>query len=120
MADNNFMRLVKSYFNFYFRTKKTKKPKGKQKISIRKRSRSRGLSAKKIFVAKGGLKHTSSKAVITLYLYNTEKKFLIRNIKKQIFQLYRPNKGLKRHINLDRNQKVIMSYNRPFSLKEYL
>lgn len=120
MADNNFMRLVKSYFNFYFKTKKTKKPKGKQKISIRKRSRSRGLSAKKIFVAKGGLKHTSSKAVITLYLYNTEKKFLIRSIKKQIFQLYRPNKSLKRQINLDRNQKVIISYNRPFSLKEYL
>jgi hypothetical protein len=120
VADNNFMRLVKSYFNFYFRTKKTKKPKGKQKISIRKRSRSRGLSAKKIFVAKGGLKHTSSKAVITLYLYNTEKKFLIRSIKKQIFQLYRPNKSLKRQINLDRNQKVIISYNRPFSLKEYL
>ncbi|PQE31507.1 ribosomal S3 (mitochondrion) protein [Rutstroemia sp. NJR-2017a WRK4] len=92
----------------------------KQKISIRKRSRSRGLSAKKIFVAKGGLKHTSTKAVITLYLYNTEKKFLIRNLKKQIFQLYRPNKGLKRQINLDRNQKVIVSYNRPFSLKEYL
>ena len=120
------MSLVKSYFNFYFKNKKSNKKaqksskKGKQNISRRKRSRSRGLSAKKIFVAKGDLKHTSSKAVITLYFYNTEKKFLIRKIKKQIFDLYRPNKRLKRFINMDRNNKEIITYNRPFSLKEYL
>jgi hypothetical protein len=120
------MSLVKSYFNFYFKNKKSKKKakksnkKGKQKIYRRKRSRSRGLSAKKIFVAKGDLKHTSSKAVITLYFYNTEKKFLIRKIKKQIFDLYRPKKRLKRSINMDRNYKEIITYNRPFSLKEYL
>nr|QGA74354.1 ribosomal protein S5 [Monilinia fructicola] len=122
VADNNFMSLVKSYFNFYFKNKKSKKShkKGQQNISRRKRSRSRGLSAKKIFVAKGDLKHTSSKAVITLYFYNTEKKFLIRKIKKQIFDLYRPNKRLKRFINVDRNNKEIITYNRPFSLKEYL
>jgi Mitochondrial ribosomal protein (VAR1) len=135
VADNNLMSLVKSYFNFYFKAeslrglsrrkraahKSNKKPKGKKMISIRKRSRSRGLSANKIFVAKGDLKHTSSKAVITLYLYNTEKNFLIRKIKKQIFGLYRPNKRLKRYINIDRrNQKEIISYNRPFSVKEYL
>nr|AGN49003.1 ribosomal protein S3 [Botrytis cinerea B05.10] len=126
VADNNFMSLVKSYFNFYFKNKKSNKKaqksskKGKQNISRRKRSRSRGLSAKKIFVAKGDLKHTSSKAVITLYFYNTEKKFLIRKIKKQIFDLYRPNKRLKRFINMDRNNKEIITYNRPFSLKEYL
>jgi len=120
VADNNFMSLVKSYFNFYFKKKKIKKYKGKKKIFKRKRSISRKLSANKIFVAKGDLKHTSSKVVITLYLYNTEKKFLIRKIKKQIFDLYTPNKVLKRYINLNRNQKVIISYNRPFSLKEYL
>nr|YP_010317415.1 ribosomal protein S3 [Ciborinia camelliae]UNB14740.1 ribosomal protein S3 [Ciborinia camelliae] len=126
VADNNFMSLVKSYFNFYFKNKKSKKKakksnkKGQQNMSRRKRSRSRGLSANKIFVAKGDLKHTSSKAVITLYFYNTEKKFLIRKIKKQIFDLYRPNKRLKRFINMDRNSKEIITYNRPFSLKEYL
>jgi len=126
VADNNFMSLVKSYFNFYFKNKKSEKKakksnkKGKQNISRRKRSRSRGLSANKIFVAKGDLKHTSSKAVITLYFYNTEKKFLIRKIKKQIFDLYRPKKRLKRSINMDRNYKEIITYNRPFSLKEYL
>lgn len=121
------MNLVKSYFNFYFKNKKSQKKKshksnkkGQQNISRRKRSRSRGLSAKKIFVAKGDLKHTSTKAVITLYFYNTEKKFLIRKIKKQIFDLYRPNKRLKRFINMDRNNKEIITYNRPFSLKEYL
>ena len=74
------MSLVKSYFNFYFKNKKSKKKaqksnkKGKQNIYRRKRSISRGLSANKIFVAKGDLKHTSSKAVITLYFYNIEKR----------------------------------------------
>lgn len=97
-----------------------KKLRAKHKITNIKRRGPRGLSAKKIFVAKGDLKHTSSKAVITLYLYNTEKKFLIRNIKKQIFDLYRPNKHLIRRINRDRYQKEIITYNRPFSIKEYL
>jgi Mitochondrial ribosomal protein (VAR1) len=135
-ADSNLMSLVKSYFNFYFKKKKNnskkkvypknsvikgkKKGRGKHSITIRKRSIFRNLSAKKIFVARGDLKHTSSKAVITLYLYNTEKKFLIRNIKKQIFDLYRPNKPLIRRISMYRNYKEVISYNRPFSLKEYL
>lgn len=115
------MSLVKSYFNFYFKENKNNKTfKGKQNISGGKRSISRRLSANKIFVAKGDLKHTSSKAIITLYLYNTEKKFLIKKIKEEIFNLYRPNVRLKRYINIDRNQKEIISYNRPFSLKEYL
>jgi len=128
------MGLVKGYFNFYLKKKvKTKEElrklakrkrmlsKRKRRISIRKRSISKGLSAKKIFLAKGDLKHTSSKAVVTLYFYNTEKKFLLRNIKKQIFDIYRPKKRLKRYINMDRiKMKEIISYNRPFSLKEYM
>ena len=90
-------------------------------MTIRKRSRSRALSVNKIFVGKGNVKHTSSKAVITLYLYNTEKKYLISNIKKQIFDLYRPKMPLQRSVNMDRRiHKEVISYNRPFSLKEFL
>ena len=51
VADNNLMSLVKSYFNFFFKQNKThKRFKGGHRITIRKRSRSKGLSANKIYV----------------------------------------------------------------------
>jgi hypothetical protein len=74
IADKNLSRLVKSYFNFYFSDKilKTKR------IAMRFRR----LALKKIFVSKAEVKHTNSKVIITLYVYNAEKKYLNRKIKK--------------------------------------
>jgi hypothetical protein len=51
-------------------------------------NRFRRLSPRKIFVGKGELKHTNSKVIITIYLYNTEKMYLIRELKKQFKNMY--------------------------------
>lgn len=74
IADKNLSRLVKSYFNFYFSDKVLKT----KRIAMRFRR----LALKKIFVSKAEVKHTNSKVIITLYVYNAEKKYLNRKIKK--------------------------------------
>lgn len=110
-ADKNLMKLLKSYFNFQFKLKAFK--------IKRIATRYKRLSANKIFVGKGDLKHTNNKVVITFYVYNTENFFLSRNIKYLIKSLYKPI-PLKRYVNIDRYDKRIITYNRPFSLDEYL
>jgi hypothetical protein len=44
--------------------------------------RFRRLLVKKIFVSNAEIKHTSSKVIITLFIYNEEKRFLKSKIKK--------------------------------------
>jgi cellulose synthase/poly-beta-1,6-N-acetylglucosamine synthase-like glycosyltransferase len=83
-------------------------------------TRYKRLSAKKIFVGKGELKHTNDKVIITFYVYNTEKNVLFKNIKAIHRKLYYPNRHLKKYVNNDTNDKSIISYNRPFTLTEYL
>ena len=41
-------------------------------------------------------------------------------VKKQAKSLYYPNKELIKYVNVDRNGKEIITYNRPFTLREYL
>ena len=112
IADKNLMNLLKSYFNFFIshRILKTK----------RIANRYRKLSANKIFVGKGELKHTNEKVIITSYVYNVEQLYLKNLTKKLAKSLYYPNKDLKKYVNIDRNGKEIITYNRPFTLKEYL
>jgi hypothetical protein len=74
IADKNLSRLIKSYFNFYFSNKVLK--------SKRIAMRFRRLLVKKIFVSKAEVKHTSSKVIITIYVYNEEKRFLNNKIKR--------------------------------------
>jgi len=112
-ADKNLISLLKSYFNSNLKLSKFYKI--KQLATRYKR-----LSAKKIFVGKGDLKHTNDKVIITFYVYNTEKMFLLSQLKKIHNILYSPKKNLKKFVNIDRNGKEIVSYNRPFTLKEYL
>jgi len=79
VADKNLMKIIQSYFNFFQKNKNNSK---------RKRIKSRHLLVSKIFVGKAELKHTSSKVVITLYVYNKEKKMLankIKNLEKNLF-----------------------------------
>jgi hypothetical protein len=71
-------------------------------------------------VGKGDLKHTNDKVIITFYVYNTEKMFLLSQLKKMQNILYNPKKYLKKYVNTDRSGKENVTYNRPFSLKEYL
>jgi len=106
------MKLLKSYFNFFMDHKLLK--------TKRIANRYRKLSANKVFVGKGELKHTNEKVIITNYVYNAEQLYLKSLIRKEAKSLYYPNKNLKKEINIDRNKKDVITYNRPFTLEEYL
>lgn len=113
-ADKNLIRLLKSYFNYNLKLNNF------YKIKLLA-TRYKRLSAKKIFVGKGELKHTNNKVIITFFVYNTEKMFLLSQFKRVFNILFSPRKfSLKKYINVDRNGKEIITYNRPFTLKEYL
>lgn len=74
IADKNLSKLIKSYFNLYFT----------KKLSYNKHTltRFRRLNINKIFISRAELKHTSSKVIITIYIYNEEKRILINRLKK--------------------------------------
>jgi hypothetical protein len=116
----NINTLVKSYFNLYFNhkfiNKKYKSPRIKR------------LSLNKIFVSKAEIKHTNSKATITIYTYNREKRVLIKkikNIKKFFYKkilslLYNSDKlGLLRN-NIVSDISVAASPSRDFLKKTLL
>ncbi len=111
-ADKTLMNLVKSYFNFYF-SKKVLKAK-------RLPTRFKRLSVKKIFVGKGELKHTSSKVIITLYIYNKERSLLMKKIKKLLVNLFFPKKTLRKYGSKIVGVNKTASYNRYLSIREYL
>lgn len=73
IANKNLSALIKSYFNLYFN----------KKLLINKRIaiRFRRLAVNKVFISKAELKHTSSKIIITLYIYNEERRTLLNRIK---------------------------------------
>jgi hypothetical protein len=72
--DLNVNKLIRSYFNLYFN----------HKVLINKyiSPRKRRLSLNRIFVSKAEIKHTNSKAIITIYTYNREKISLLKKIRK--------------------------------------
>jgi len=118
-ADKNLMKLFKSYFNFFINNKilKTK----------RIANRYRKLSANKIFVGKGELKHTNNKIIITSYVYNAEQLYLKSMVKKIRQILFHPEdevKRLEKYVSIvkvdETNIKKTITYNRPHTLKEYL
>ena len=104
VADRNLVKLIKSYFNFYFNNKVLK--------SKRLPTRFRRLSTNRIFISKAELKHTSSKVIITLYVYNEEKRILNRKIKRLEAILFTYYDNIL--------QNKLSNKNKPFSLKEKL
>jgi hypothetical protein len=74
--DLNINKLIKGYFNLYFNHEITTTEFNSSKI--------KRLSFNKIFVSKGEVQHTNSKAIITIYIYNREKISLLKNINKFI------------------------------------
>ena len=65
--DKMIIRLIKSYFNLF-------NPKYEKKVNfINKGIKLRRLSINRIFVSKAELKHTNSKIIITIYIYNRQK-----------------------------------------------
>jgi Mitochondrial ribosomal protein (VAR1) len=112
VLDKTLMNLLKSYYNMQINHKL---------LNIKRRvNRFRRLSPRKVFVGKGELKHTNSKVIITLYLYNTEKMYLIRELKKQFKYLFLARFPIIIAYSRDRNDEKIISYNRPFTLQEFL
>jgi len=74
--DRVVISLIRGYFNLYSR-------KLEKKIKwARMRTWMRRLSTNKILVSRAELKHSSDKVHITIYLYNRQKKYIIKKIKK--------------------------------------
>ncbi len=135
------MKLLKSYFNFRLKLKLFKAKdkytkelktfaKRKLRMSLRKKLR---MSTKKVFVGKGDFKHTNDKVIITFYIYNAIGMFLQKNLQKLSTLLLYPKFPLKEFINeknskhkqriiipYNENNKLLLTYNRLFSYKEFL
>jgi len=73
--DMNIYKLVKNYFSMYFKKEFILK-----KPLLPKRKR---LSLNKVYISRPEIKHTNSKAVITIYVYNRENISILKNIKKR-------------------------------------
>jgi len=112
VLDKTLMNLLKSFFNMRVSHKVLKV---KRIIN-----RVRRLSPRKVFVGKGELKHTNAKVIITVYLYNTEKMYLIRQLKKQFWLIYLSEKPVTISISKDRKGENVISYSRPYNLKEFI
>lgn len=103
-ADKSLMTLVKSYVNMTF--KRLQREKKIRKASINNirlnkyRSRNKGLynslkkrlSVNKIFVSKGNIKHTSSKAIITIFLFKVMDNIVWFKSVKRLVRLIFSNK----------------------------
>jgi hypothetical protein len=74
--DKVILRFLKSYFNLYSR-----KLENKVRF-IKTRIRFRRLSTNRILISKAELKHTSDKVIITLYIYNRQKKYYLNKLKR--------------------------------------
>jgi hypothetical protein len=74
IGQKNLTRLIKSYFSIYYSDKFL--------YSKRILTRFRRLATNKIFVSKAELKHTSTKVIITLYIYNEERRRLIKRLRR--------------------------------------
>jgi len=112
VLDKNLLYLLKSYYNMGISHKI---------LNIKRRfNRFRRLSPRKVFVGKGEVKHTNSKVIISVYLYNTEKMYLIREIKKQFKYLFLARAPIMIAYSLDRKGKTIVSHNRPYTLDEFM
>ncbi len=90
--DININNLMKNYFNLYFNYKFIKS----KLISHRLKN----ISLNRIFVSKPNIKHTNSKAIITIYTFNKERLSLLRRIRmlektfyKKIFLFFYKNKN---------------------------
>jgi Mitochondrial ribosomal protein (VAR1) len=118
IADKNLSRLIKSYFNLYF----------SKKLSYSKRilTRFRRLAINKIFFSKAELKHTSTKVIITLYVYNEERRILLHRLKRIEAMLFYStkfsasevyNNGI---IPLNKKLSIIKNQNKNLSFKSWL
>jgi hypothetical protein len=117
-ADKNLMALLNSYFNLFLNSN-NKKIISKTKNIKRIANRYRRLSANKVFVGKGELKHTNEKVMITSYVYNVQQFDLKIKLLKEARVLFYPNKELEKETSIINGREVV-KYNRRFTLEEFL
>lgn len=111
IADIGLMKLLKAYFSSEL---KKRLPKTKRLIT-----RWRRHSTKKIFVGRGEIKHSNSKAIITFYVHNAERLFLDRAIIIMTRLLYSPARPLRKYTHTNIHKQVKITYNRALSFKEF-
>ena len=126
--DKNLMTLLRSYFSMFINNKVLKI----KRIPMRERR----STLKKIFLGKGDIKHTNSNVTITFYVFNLEKRELKINFKLAYQSYYAPLKEIDEsneivplkkfvgvdeegNLNKDPEGKIIITYNRPYTLKEF-
>lgn len=106
--------LIKGYFYMFFNRKL---------LNFKNRSiRIKRLSLKRIFVGKIELKHTSTKAIITVYTYNEEKRILIRKL-LYILRIYLKllrNKSLSTFNSITAKLLLLDEHKKKVSLIDYL
>ena len=88
--DINVNNLIESYFNLYFKRKFLNDK------YISRYSRKKRNSLQKIYVSKADVKHTNSKALINIFIYNKEKMVLLKNIENFLLLKSKIYKMLKR------------------------
>ena len=126
--DKNLMTLLRSYFSMFITNKVLKT----KRIPMRERR----STLKKVFIGKGDIKHTNNNVTITFYAFNIEKRELKRNFKLAYQSYYAPLKEINEsneivplkkfvgvdeegNLNKDPEGKIIITYNRPYTLKEF-
>ena len=75
-ADRFILALINSYFNLYSRMFERKIRARRLRLWVKR------LSTNKILLSRAELKHTSDKVIITLFVYNRQKKYLENKIRK--------------------------------------
>lgn len=124
VADKVILRFLKSYFNLH----SPKLEKSVKFSSIRRRKlrkRLRRLSTNRILISRAELKHTSSKVVITVYVYNRQIIYYLRRLerinvknlnlqktkKKALYVISRVYKQKKKLLKtLNRNNNIFKNY----------
>lgn len=126
VADKMVGRLIKSYFNLspvYERKDDMINRRGRQSVLARKRRLRvfyKRLSMQKSFVSRAEMKHSNNKVIFTVYVYNREKKLILKNLKtleKQPLNLYIKNNQInglskKLYICYKKGLKVIKKVNK--------
>ena len=98
IKDKILFKIIKSYFNLF-------NIKEQNKINIyNTQIRNKRLSNLKIFVSKSEIKHTNTKAIITIFIYNRQKIYLYNKINNTLIL----NK-LKERIKLIEEQNIKIS-----------
>ena len=112
--DKKLLKLLKSYFFMYSRKLEIKIK------SRRLRMRQRRLSTNRILISKAELKHTNDTIVITIYIYNRQKKFYLNKLNK-LDKLNKTGKiNLLKNNLIKINNKINITFNEMDKLVKYI